>query len=151
MLSAREVLSHTTEPADTITLDADGRYRRRVRMTTDGGIEFLLDLPTARLLRGGEGLKLSDGRQIRIVAPPEPLYSVKASSQRGLAALCWQLGNRHLPTQILKDRLLIRRDPVIREMLLGLGAVVEEVMEPFNPEVGAYAAGSHDHGHHQHD
>ena len=36
-------------------------------------------------------------------------------------------------------------------MLLGLGAVVEEVMEPFNPEVGAYAAGGHDHRHHPHD
>ena len=151
MLTVSEILSQTTEPVDSITLDADGRHRRRVRMTTDGGIEFLLDLPKARLLRGGEGLKLSDGRQVRIIAPPEPLYAVKASSERELAALCWQLGNRHLPTQILNDRLLIRRDPVIRDMLVGLGAIVEEVMEPFNPETGAYGADSSDHGHHHHD
>ena len=31
-------------PADTVVLDFDARYRRRVAMTGVGGLEFLLDL-----------------------------------------------------------------------------------------------------------
>ena len=51
-LSATAVNSVTPgEAADTITLDETARNRRRMAMTSDGGISFLLDLPEARLLR----------------------------------------------------------------------------------------------------
>ena len=43
-------------PADTVVLDFDGRYRRRVTMTGVGGLVFLLDLAEAAMLRGGDGL-----------------------------------------------------------------------------------------------
>ena len=61
--------------------------------------------------------------------------------------LAWHLGNRHLPTQLLGDRLRIRRDHVIAEMAAGLGAEVREIEAPFDPEGGAYGTG-HGHGHH---
>ena len=51
--------------------------------------------------------------------------------------------------------LRIRRDHVIADMLVKLGAEVAEIMAPFNPEGGAYGHGrthGHDHGHsHDHD
>ena len=56
--------SHTHDPTDTITLDETARHRRRVKMMSDSGIEFLLDLPEARLLKHGEGIELDDGRII---------------------------------------------------------------------------------------
>ena len=43
-------------PADTVVLDFDERYRRRFVMTGVGGLEFLLDLAEAAMLRGGDGL-----------------------------------------------------------------------------------------------
>ena len=42
------------------------------------------------------------------------------------ARLAWHLGNRHLPTQIDADRILIRDDHVIVDMLKGLGAEVAQ-------------------------
>jgi urease accessory protein len=146
MLKAASVTRHFQDPAGTITLDESARHRRRWKMISDNGIEFLLDLPEARLLRHGDGLLLDDGRVIEVCAEPEPLYDVRGRDPRHLLALTWQIGNRHLDAQILDDRILIRRDHVIGEMLEGLGATVSEIEAPFDPEGGAY--GDAHHGHH---
>ena len=145
------IISHTHDPADVITLDETARHRRRVKMVSDGGIEFLLDLPEARLLRHGEGLELSDGRVIEVRAEPESLLEVRGRDTQHLLALAWQIGNRHLAAQIEPDRILIRHDSVIKDMLLGLGATISETSAPFDPEGGAYGdphrSHHHDHGH----
>ena len=148
-------------PADTVVLDFDERYRRRVAMTCVGGLEFLLDLDEAAMLRGGDGLRLEDGRVVEVVAEPEPLGEIRAADPAALVRIAWHLGNRHLPTEILPKALRIRRDPVIEAMVGGLGARVIALEAPFNPEGGAYvnAEGGaaqhdhrHDHGHgHAHD
>ncbi len=146
MTTCTKIVDHVHDPADTITLDETARHRRRMKMISDGGIEFLLDLPDARLLRHGDGLVLGDGRVIAVRAEPEALYEVRGTDTRHLLALAWQIGNRHLAAQIEVDRIVIRRDHVIRQMLEGLGAAVIEIDAPFDPEGGAYG-GAH-HGHH---
>lgn len=156
MPTASSVTRHFHDPAGTITLDETARHRRRVKMVSDNGIEFLLDLAEARLLRHGDGLVLDDGRVIAVNAAPEKLLEVRGRDARHLLALAWQIGNRHLAAQILPDRILIRHDHVIRDMLEGLGATVAEIEAPFDPEGGAYGdAHTHHHGendhHHGHD
>ena len=147
-LTAHTILDHTHHADDTITLDETARHRRRVRMVSDNDIEFLLDLPEARLLRHGEGIRLEDGRVIKVIAKPEPLYEIRAKDDRHLVQLAWQLGNRHLQTQILDNKLRIRQDHVIRDMLIGLCAEVTEITASFDPETGAYSGGhTHHHGH----
>lgn len=149
MTTAQTIHSHTHHPTDIITLDETARHRRRVKMVSDGGIEFLLDLPEARLLRHGEGIELDDGRIIEVVAKPEPLYEIRGHDAHHLLALAWQLGNRHLSAQIETDHILIRQDHVIKEMLEGLGASVIEVTASFNPQGGAYDK-DHQHAHDNH-
>ena len=145
-------------PADTVVLDFDGRYRRRVTMTGVGGLEFLLDLPEAAMLRGGDGLRLEDGRVVEVVAEPEPLAEIRAADALAMTRIAWHLGNRHLLTEMLPKALRIRRDPVIEAMAAGLGARVIALEAAFNPEGGAYVKGesgapeSNHHGHdHDHD
>jgi urease accessory protein len=158
-------------PADTVVLDFDDRHRRRMAMTGTRGLEFLLDLENAVVLRGGDALVLDDNRLIEVVAAPEPLAEIRGSDPHHLVRIAWHLGNRHLPTQIMPRALRIRRDHVIEAMVKGLGARVIEIEAPFDPEGGAYAGGghvepphsdshrpaapdhsSHDHGgHHHHD
>lgn len=110
-------------------------------MQSDNGIGFLLDLPEVRLLRHGEGLKLEDGRIVKVIAAPEALYEVRGADAHHLMTLVWHMGNRHLPTQILDDHVRIRRDGVIRTMLEGLGASIVEIEAGFDPEGGAYGGG----------
>jgi urease accessory protein len=154
MIRVTHILDHVHETAGRITLDETGRNRRRMVMVSDEvdgqpGIEFLLDLPEATLLRHGEGLLLDDGRVIVVIAEPEALYAVFGASPRHLLTLAWQIGNRHLPSEILGNRIIIRQDKVIKEMLEGLGARVMEIMAPFTPEGGAYGGrhNPHDHDH----
>ena len=145
-------------PADTVVLDFDQRHRRRVAMTGVGGLEFLLDLAEAAMLRGGDGLRLEDGRLVEVLAELEPLAEIRAADPLALTRIAWHLGNRHLLTEMLPKALRIRRDPVIEAMAEGLGARVIALEAPFNPEGGAYVkaepgAEPHDHaqGHHAHD
>lgn len=147
MITAFCIKSHVHKADDTITLDETARHRRRVKMTSDNGIPFLLDLPKARLLRHGEGIELSDGRIIEVRAELEALYAVRGRDPHHLMQLTWHMGNRHLPTQIMEDHILIRADHVIKDMLEGLGGTVSEVTAPFNPESGAYAGRPHHHDH----
>jgi urease accessory protein len=153
--SVRPAGSWSGEPADTIVLDYDDRYRRRMAMTGVRGLSFLLDLPEAVMLRAGDGLALDDGRIVEVVAAPEQLSEIRGADAAALVRVAWHLGNRHLPTELMKKSLRIRRDPVIEDMARRLGASVVAIEAPFNPEGGAYVAAApvhgHDHDHHGHD
>jgi len=135
------------DPADRVTLDYDGRHRRRIVLTGASGAEYLLDLAEATHLRDGDGLQLPGGGVLAVVAKPEPLLEIRARTPEALIRLAWHIGNRHLAAQVLADRILIRRDHVIAHMLEHQGAIVAEVEAPFDPEGGAY----HDHAGHDHD
>jgi urease accessory protein len=123
---------------DHIILTYDERHRRRLRYVASGGTTFLLDLPRAAVLRAGDGLRLEDGRIVSVEASPEQLVEVTAPDPGALVRLAWHIGNRHLPAQLEPDRILIRDDAVIVNMLLGLGAKVRPVLAAFTPEAGAY-------------
>ncbi|ESR24864.1 urease accessory protein UreE [Lutibaculum baratangense] len=148
MLRATRVLPSGSfePPIDTVTLDHDGRHRRRMVLTGDHGTEFLLDLPEARALREGEGLELEDGRVILVCAAPEKLMEVTAGNRHALMRIVWHLGNRHLPVEIEVDRVRLRPDHVIEAMIVGLGGKVAHVEAPFHPETGAYHHHDHRHG-----
>ena len=138
MLRATRVEPAGAKAADTVTLDHTARHRRRVTMTSDGGLEFLLDLSNAHALQHGDGLVLEDGRVIKVLALPEPLTEIRGRDAAHLTQLAWQIGNRHLEAQIEADRIVIRRDHVISGMLIGLDATVTNIEEIFQPVAGAY-------------
>lgn len=162
MLTARTILRAGLwgeTPVDSVTLDYDRRTRRRITLTGVKGLSFLLDLAEAPILRGGDGLKLEDGRVVEVKAAPEALLEITCADELALARIAWHLGNRHLATEIDARVLHIRTDHVIEDMVRKLGAVVRHVQRPFNPEGGAYGHGavsghshghSHGHGHHHH-
>ena len=155
MLRANRVLPAGTwsgEPVDSVVLDFDERYRRRIVMTGTGGLAFLLDLPEAAMLRGGDGIRLEDGRIVEVVAAPEPLTEIRAQDPLALMRAAWHLGNRHVVAELLPKALRIRRDPVIEEMARTLGVRTIALEAPFNPEGGAYVqADAHGPGRHHHD
>jgi urease accessory protein len=131
-----------TDAVDRVVLDADERHRRRIVLTAEGGTKFLLDLADVTALRDGDGLVLDEGAIVAVVAKPEPLVEIAAEDAATLARLAWHLGNRHTELQVVGDRLRMRRDRVLEDMLRGLGAQLAPVEAQFEPERGAY-----EHGH----
>jgi urease accessory protein len=148
-ISIKAAATWSGEPADCVVLDYDDRRRRRVAMRGEKGLPFLLDLPLATGLHGGDALVLEDGRLIEVVAAPEPLLEIRCRDAQQTVRIAWHLGNRHIPTQLCEAALRVRRDHVVAKLAIQLGAQVMEIEAPFDPEGGAYAhhhQGSHNHG-----
>jgi urease accessory protein len=136
------------DAVDSVALDFHHRHRRRMQMCSESGKSFLLDLEKAVALLDNDVLELDDGTMVVIRAKAERVADIRADDPRLFARIAWHLGNRHLPTQILDDRLRIAYDHVIVDMVQGLGATVSIVDAPFQPEGGAYAH-AHAHEHHE--
>jgi urease accessory protein len=74
------------------------------------------------------------------------VLEIIAQDHAALLRIAWHLGNRHLPLHVVGERLRIRADHVIAEMVSGLGGRLTALEAPFDPEIGAYAtAGPHRH------
>jgi len=140
----------TAREVDQVLIDYDRRFRRRILLTTQSGREVLIDQPQAVRLTEGDALELPDGF-VRVRARPEPCMEIHAHDDGELVRIAWHLGNRHLPVQLIGDRIRIRADHVIGEMVELLGGHVETLDAPFDPEAGAYAGGGHSHHHHHDD
>lgn len=143
VIAAADVAGADGVLVDKVCLPHDLRYLRRKLLHLQNGGMVMLDLPQAVMLADGDHLQVENGERIAIEAAVEKLYAVSAKTPLHLIELAWHLGNRHLPAQIEENRILLTRDPVIRNMLQGLGAKVVDVEETFHPQRGAY----HAHGH----
>jgi urease accessory protein len=150
--------------ADTVILDYAQRSAGAVTATGLKGGRFEIALAQPARLRTDDALLLEDGSLLEVVAAPEPLIEARAGdvagSVAGLARLTWHLGDRHIPVQMLPNRIRARREAGIEDLLKALGARVTPIDAPFEPEGGAYEshAHNHDHGHdhahghhHEHD
>jgi urease accessory protein len=136
----------TKREIDRVLIDYDRRFRRRIVLQTVLGAEVLIDLPQAVRLRDGDALVVESGL-VRVCAQAEQLMEIHAHEDADQIRIAWHLGNRHLPVQLLDDRIRIRADHVIKEMVEGLGGHVDLISAPFDPESGAYSGGGHPHHH----
>jgi urease accessory protein len=151
VLTLIERCASVAEPYGELLLPFDLRIRSRLRTRLASGEEAVLRTERGVVLRGGECLKSEDGRVVRVSAAPEKVMHVTCADQFELTRAAYHLGNRHVPVQIGDGFLRIATDHVLCEMLLGLGANVQEMEAPFEPESGAYGGGHHHHEEGGHD
>lgn len=145
---ARLLLDAPARSEDAVVLNYEERMIRRKLLTSTRGTAFLVDLPNVTNLDAVWGFELENHLPIRI----EPADEAVAVVTGDLPRLAWHIGNRHTPCQILPDRLIIRQDHVLENMVLRLGAIVTHATLPFTPDGGAYGFGrtmghEHDHDH----
>ncbi len=133
-----------------LKLPFESRQKSRLRTQLVSGEEVGLNLPRGDLLRGGDLLVASDGRVIEVIAADEKVAHITCDNDRELARAAYHLGNRHVPVEVGDGYLRMAADHVLADMLRGLGATVEEIDAPFEPEAGAYGEG-HAHGGGGHD
>lgn len=149
--------------ADTVILDYAARSAQHAHATGVKGLALDIDLHAPARLRTDDLLELDNGALVEVVAAPEPLLEARAADVSALARLAWHLGDRHVPVQVLPNRIRVQRDAAIESLLKGQGAKVTAIDAPFEPEGGAYEAAHahghdhahahdrHDHAHHGHD
>jgi urease accessory protein len=130
------------------------REKSRQRATLTSGEDVAVFTVRGTVLRHGDLLQGMDAsgavRVVKISAAQEATYRVDCTTPRGLLRCAFHLGNRHTQAQVDGNAgtgfLRIRKDPVLKEMLEGLGATVTEECAAFEPESGAYGGGHHHHG-----
>jgi urease accessory protein len=132
---------------DAVILDHEHRRACAGAFRGVKGTHFTLALEDRVTLRGGDALMLETGDFVEVVAEAERLIEVRAADVAALARIAWALGDRHVPVQILPNRLRLRPDSRIDALLQGLGAKIVGIEAPFDPEGGAYAPLHHHHGH----
>ncbi|MEA2927730.1 MAG: urease accessory protein [Hyphomicrobiales bacterium] len=149
-------LSDSARYVDSVMLAPDQRRLQSAHLTGVNGTLIGVMLPEPVMLRLGDVFELDDGSFVDIVIEPERLIEVRGGDLIHLARIAWHLGDRHVPVQILGNRLRLRRDEAIEGLLVGLGARLTAIEAPFDPEGGAYATAAHHqhgpvHDHHGHD
>ena len=136
---------------DSVILKTDQRRLQTAHLTGVNGTAIGLMLPEPVFLRNGDALELDDGSFVDVVVEAEPLVEIRGKDLTHLARLAWHLGDRHVPVQMLNNRIRMRRDAALEALLESLGARLIVIEAPFDPEGGAYASRvAHDH-HHGHD
>jgi urease accessory protein len=139
------------EIVDTLLLKFDDRRRQQGFVFGGKGTCVEFDFPAPPHLRTDDLLLLDDGRLAEVVADIEPLIEVRATDFAATARLILALGNRHVPVQILANRIRLQKRPEIEALVAEHGLHGVEVAAPFEPGEDAHGH-AHDHGHgHGHD
>ncbi|MDR2605048.1 MAG: urease accessory protein UreE [Desulfovibrio sp.] len=132
-----------------LSLDYESRTKARRRVVTDSGREAGLFLERGRTLAEGDVLRATDGTLARVRCRPEPVRTARACDALPAARACFHLGNRHAAVQIGNLWVRFLPDPVLEDMVRGLGLELRSEEAPFVPEGGAYGhvAAPHAHSH----
>ena len=129
----------TTREVDQVLIDYDRRFRRRIVLTTVPGPRCCSICRRRCGCATATGCWSTTG-VVRVRAQAEDLMEIHAHRDGELVRIAWHLGNRHLPVQLLGDRIRIRADHVIGEMVEGLGGHVDLIEAPFDPEAAPMPA-----------
>jgi urease accessory protein len=142
------------EVADTLLLKFDDRRRQQGFAFGGKGTCVEFDFPEPPCLHTDDLLVLDDGRFAEVVADIEPVIEVRAKDVvkdfAAVARLMLALGNRHIPVQILANRIRLQKRPEAEALLAAHGLKGTDMTAPFEPDDGAHvdpAAHGHDHGH----
>ncbi|RJG10575.1 urease accessory protein UreE [Pseudomonas cavernicola] len=127
-----------------LLLSYAARSKSRLRCFTTAGEDVGLFLERGQPpLQDGECLQAQDGRIVRVCASPEQLLHVTCANAFELTRAAYHLGNRHVALQLGDGWLRLPDDYVLKAMLEQLGATVELIEQPYQPEQGAYGGGHH--------
>jgi len=137
------------EIVDTVLLKFADRRRQQGFVFGGKGTCIEFDFPSAPRLRTDDLLLLDDGTLAEVVADAEPLLEVREKDFAKAARLILTLGNRHVPVQILANRIRVPATPELETLLTEQGITPVTVSAPFDPDDDAH--GHHDRDHHDHE
>src|SRR5712692_4874982 len=102
---------------DTLLLKFDDRRKQQGFVFGGKGTCIEFDFPAPPCLRTDDLLVLDDGRLAEVVADIEPVIEVRAKDFAAVARLLLALGNRHVPVQVLANRIRLRKRPEIEALV----------------------------------
>jgi len=139
------------EVVDTLLLKFDDRHKQQGFVFGGKGTCIEFDFPAPPCLRTDDLLVLDDGKLAEVVADIEPVIEVRAKDFTAVARLVRSLGNRHVPVQVLANRIRLQKRPEIEALVAEHGLAGIEMAAPFEPDDGPQRhEHDHPHGHDHH-
>jgi urease accessory protein len=139
------------EIIDTVLLKFDDRCKQQGFVFGGKGTCIEFDFPAPPRLRTDDLLVLDNGKFAEVVADIEPVIEVRAREFVAVARLILALGHRHMPVQVLANRIRLQKRPEIEALLAEHGLAGIEMAAPFEPDDDPREH-RHDHQHgHGHD
>jgi urease accessory protein len=121
---------------DTLRLPWEERRWTRKRVTTSGGREVALALPTGSVLRAGEVIWVDAAWYLIVEAAPEPVLAVSPRSPAEAIRVAFEVGNRHFTLALRGEEMLVPDDTAMEQLLTRLGVPWRRVDAVFDP-IGA--------------
>ena len=146
-IEAGTLSDDTIEVSAVLKLPFEDRQKARLKARLENGDSIGLKLPRGTVLRGGDLVRSAQGNLCRVEAVAEQVSTVRSEDKQTLARVAYHLGNRHVWVQVGNGWLRYLHDHVLDQMVRGLGVTTTSEKAPFEPEGGAYSAGSHSHSH----
>jgi urease accessory protein len=118
---------------DTLHLTWEERRWTRKRVTTAGGRELALALPTGTVLEPGAVLLVEDDWSLVVEARPEPLLAIFPASREEALRLAFEVGNRHFTLALADGALLVPDDTAMIQLATRAGARWERRQAVYTP------------------
>lgn len=118
---------------DTLHLTWEERRWTRKRVTTAGGRELALALPTGTVLDPGAVLLVEDDWYLVVEARPEPLLAIFPASREEALRLAFEVGNRHFTLALEDGALLVPDDTAMIQLATRAGARWERRQAVYTP------------------
>jgi len=139
------------EVVDIVLLRFDDRRKQQGFVFGGKGTCIEFDFPAPPCLHTDDLLVLDDGKLAEVVADIEPVIEVRAKDFAAVARLVLTLGNRHVPVQVLANRIRLQKRPEIEALVAEHGLKGVEMAAPFEPDDGPHGhEHDHPHGHDHH-
>ena len=106
---------------DTLSLTWEERRWTRKRVTTTGGREVALALPTGSVLEPGAILAVEEDWYLAVEARPEAVLACFPSSHSEALRIAFDVGNRHFTLAVEAGALVVPDDPAMSQLLSRLG------------------------------
>ena len=121
------------KPHDPLELTWRQCTRRAVRARTKGGREISVVLPPGVYLRHGDVLVQDEAGLVVVVTVPCDVWVAEFDDPSGLAGAALELGNAHVPVQVVGSRLITLPDGPARGIFSRYAASWRPEVRRFHP------------------
>lgn len=127
-IGTKEVVDEKTE---WIELDWEELSKRILRTETDKGTDVALHLNQEEAMQYGDVLFEDDERRIAVRTKMEPVIVIRPKNMTEMGKAAFELGNRHTPSLIDDNEIIVRADHTLNKLLDEVGVAYETTERRF--------------------
>lgn len=114
-----------------IELDWEELSKRILRTETDQGTDIALSFDQEEPLRYGDVVFEDSERRIAIRTKMEPVIVIRPKDMTEMGKAAFELGNRHTPSLIDENEIIVRADHTLNKLLDEVGVAYETTERRF--------------------